>query len=323
MDKKRIGIAITVSLTALATVVLSVIAAVNKGIEKLATSKGLLDPKNKKIYHWRFGDVSYSVTGEGRPVLLVHNLDPCSSSVEWTEIVPNLSRTNTVYTIDLPGCGLSERPALTYTSYMYTQLVNDFIQDIIKRPASVVATGKSAAFVLEACCINQDRFGELILINPDSIKNFRKSPTSRTKTAVLLLKSRVIGTLIYNIMMRKKVIERKFEEKYFYDSDNISETYVDYYFEASHLNGRFARNLYISQVGRYTSIDMIRSLKTINKNIHILASAEMPDVKKYMKEYQYYNPAIEVEYIDFVKELPQLEAPEEILKYINIYLYHH
>ncbi|MCD8151147.1 MAG: alpha/beta hydrolase, partial [Clostridiales bacterium] len=231
MDKKKIGIAITVSLTALTTVVLSVIAAVNKGIEKFATSKGLLDSRNKKIYHWRFGDISYSVTGEGRPVLLIHNLDTCSSSVEWSEIIPVLSRTNTVYAIDLLGCGLSERPSITYTSYMYTQLVNDFIQDIVKRPASVIATGKSAAFVLEACCINQDKFGDLILINPDSIKNFRKMPTSRTKTAVLLLKSRVIGTLIYNIMMRKNNIEKKFEEKYFYDDDNISEAYVDYYFE--------------------------------------------------------------------------------------------
>ncbi|MCD8249087.1 MAG: alpha/beta hydrolase, partial [Lachnospiraceae bacterium] len=80
--------------------------------------------------------------------------------------------------------------------------------------------------------------------------------------------------------------------------------------------------LYISQTGRYTSIDIIRSLKSINKNIHILSSAEFTDVRRNMKEYQYYNPVIEVEYIDFVKELPQLEAPEEVLKYINIYLYH-
>ncbi|MCC8163142.1 MAG: alpha/beta hydrolase, partial [Lachnospiraceae bacterium] len=203
-----------------------------------------------------------------------------------------------------------------------TQLINDFIHDIIKKQTSVIATGKSAAFVLEACCINQERYGDLVLINPDSIKNFRKVPTSRSKTAVLLLKSRVIGTLIYNILMRKKLIEKRFEEKYFYDGDNISEAYIDYYFESSHLNGRFARNLYISQTGRYTSIDIIRSLKSINKNIHILSSAELTDARKNMKEYQYYNSAIEVEYIDFVKELPQLEAPEEVLKYINIYLYH-
>ena len=41
---------------------------------------------------------------------------------------------------------------------------------------------------------------------------------------------------------------------------------------------------------------------------------------KKMKEYQYYNPAIEVEYLDYVKRLPQLETPNEILKYLQLYL---
>lgn len=57
------------------------------------------------------------------------------------------------------------------------------------------------------------------------------------------------------------------------------------------------------------------------KNIHILASAELPDIRKTIKEYQYYNPAIEVEYMDYVRKLPQLEAPDEIVKYIRLYLY--
>ena len=42
---------------------------------------------------------------------------------------------------------------------------------------------------------------------------------------------------------------------------------------------------------------------------------------KTIKEYQYYNPAIEVEYMDYVRKLPQLEAPDEIVKYIRLYLY--
>ena len=39
-----------------------------------------------------------------------------------------------------------------------------------------------------------------------------------------------------------------------------------------------------------------------------------------MKEYQYHNPAVEVEYLDYVKELPQLEAPEKVLDYLKIYM---
>ena len=43
-------------------------------------------------------------------------------------------------------------------------------------------------------------------------------------------------------------------------------------------------------------------------------------IGKNMKEYQYHNPAVEVEYLDYVKELPQLEAPEKVLDYLKIYM---
>ena len=102
--------------------------------------------------------------------------------------------------------------------------------------------------------------------------------------------------------------------------EKISDALVDYYYESAHLGGISAKNLHISQIGRYINANIIRSLKSINKNIHILCSAELPDMHKKMKEYQYYNPAIEVEYLDYVKRLPQLETPNEILKYLQLYL---
>ena len=62
------------------------------------------------------------------------------------------------------------------------------------------------------------------------------------------------------------------------------------------------------------------ALEEINNHVHILASEELPNVRKNMKEYQYHNPAVEVEYLDYVKELPQLEAPEKVLDYLKIYM---
>lgn len=315
---KKAGIALTLTgLTATSLISLSVI---NKTIIQLATSKRLLDSKNKETYHWRFGDISYSVTGEGRPVLLVHNLTEDSSSVEWAEIIPKLSRTNTVYAIDLLGCGLSDRPDITYTSYMYTQLINDFIQNIIKKKTSVVATGKSVSFVLGACSVNEDAYEELILINPENIRSLNRSPSKRTNTAAFLLKMPSIGTFIYHMLTARNLIEEKFEEDYYYDTENIPEALYDYYFESAHLKGKASKNLCASLVGRYTNANIIRTLKTVNKNIHILAGQELPGIKDTVKEYQYYNPAIETEYIEYTKGLPQLEAPDQVLKYINLYL---
>lgn len=318
---KNKKVTITLSFIGLITASLTILSGINKGVSKLATSKGLLNIKNKELYHWRFGDISYSVTGEGKPVLLVHNLKEDSSSIEWSELIPKLSKTNTVYTMDLLGCGLSERPDITYTSYMYIQLINDFIRNIIKKKTSVITTGKSASFVLGACSINENEFDELILINPESIRNLHKAPSKRTKTAKLILKTPVIGTFIYHLQTARNIIEENFEENYFYDRENIPEALIDYYYESAHLAEGNAKNLFVSLVGRYTNANIIRTLKNINRNIHILAGRELSGIKEIVKEYQYYNPAIEAEYIDYTKELPQLESPEEVLKFINLYLY--
>lgn len=318
MKNKKLTVTLTISAITITT--LCIISAINKTLNKLATSKNLLDSKNKEIYHWRFGDISYSITGEGKPVLLVHALKEDSSSVEWSKIIPKLSRTNTVYAIDLLGCGLSERPNITYTSYMYTQLINDFIRNVIKRKTNIIATGNSASFVLGACSVNEDNFGDLILINPESIRNLHRAPSKRTKTANLLIKTPIIGTFIYQMITARNLIEENFEEEYFYDRENISEALIDCYYESAHLEGINAKNMYASLVGRYTNANIIRTLKNINNSIHILAGAELPGILSDIKEYQYYNPAIEAEYINYTKGLPQLEAPDEVLKYINLYL---
>ncbi len=317
MNKKLTA---TFSLIGLTTATFLSLSAVNKAIDKLAVSKNLLDDKKKEIYHWRFGDIRYSVTGDGKPVFLVHNLKEDSSSVEWAEIIPKLSKTNTVYAIDLLGCGLSDRPDITYTSYMYTQLINDFIRNVIKKKTSVVATGKSASFVLDACSVNEEAYEELILINPESLKNLNKTPSKRTKTASFILKLPCIGTFIYHMITSRNMIEENFEERRFYDPQKIPEALYDYYYESSHLGGRSSKNLCTSLVGRYTNANMVCTLKNINKNIHILAGLEHAGIENTMKEYLYYNPAIETEFIPYTKELPQLEAPDEVLKYIQLYL---
>ena len=319
MNKK---IAYTLSFIGLTLTSLTTLSIINKAVDQLAISKELLDKHNKELYHWRFGDISYSVSGEGKPVLLIHNLNEDSSSIEWNYIIPVLSRSHTVYAIDLLGCGLSERPSITYTSYLYTQLINDFIHNIIKKKTSVIATGKSASFILGACNDNEEAYDELILINPDSIHSLKKTPSKRTKTAEFILKTPIIGTFIYHLKTSRKKILQSFEEHYFYDQESIPESFVDYYFESAHLTARKAKNLYASLVGKYTNANIIRTLKNINQNIHILASREIPNMESTIKEYQYYNPAIEVEYIDYTRLLPQLEAPEEVLKYIQLYLYH-
>ena len=103
------------------------IAAINKYIKVSAVSKNLLQQPNPHCYRWRFGNIYYTKEGTGKPLLLLHDLNYFSSGCEWESLIPTLKKHYTIYTVDLLGCGRSEKPNLTYTNFLYVQLLSDFI----------------------------------------------------------------------------------------------------------------------------------------------------------------------------------------------------
>ena len=104
---------------------------INRIVDYTAGQKNLLTTEEGNIYHWKNGDIFYTVSGKGTPVILIHGLNPASSAKEWSKIVHRLEKKHTVYTIDLLGCGRSEKPGITYTNFLYVQLINNFIHDIV------------------------------------------------------------------------------------------------------------------------------------------------------------------------------------------------
>lgn len=154
-------------------------ALINKYIKMSAISRNLLAQPEPRCYRWRLGNIYYTKTGTGKPLLLVHDLTHASSSCEWDSLIPLLKEHYTVYTIDLLGCGRSEKPNLTYTNFLYVQLLNDFVKSEIGRRTNILATGASAPIVTMACGYNPDLFEQMMFINPDSLLSCSHIPKIR------------------------------------------------------------------------------------------------------------------------------------------------
>ena len=116
------------------------LALLNKYIQFSATSRGLTREENSLCYKWRLGNIYYTKCGSGKPLLLIHDLHFASSGYEWESIREQLSRSYTVYTLDLLGCGRSEKPNLTYTNYLFVQLICDFIKSEIGHRTNILST---------------------------------------------------------------------------------------------------------------------------------------------------------------------------------------
>ena len=317
MKKNKHKLLTTSILFALATGIIYVI---NRLVFATAVLKNLLKSSADNYYNWRFGKVYYKKKGHGSPVLLIHDLTVYSSAYEWNKIVNELAETHTVYAIDLLGCGRSEKPRITYTNYLYVQLIADFIKNVIGEKADVIASGYSGSFTVLASYTNPEFISKIILINPPSLASLNKVPSKRSKLYKFILEFPIFGTLIYNIKTCQSNIQLLFTEKYLYNPFSVTPEMVDTYYEAAHKSLSNSKFLLSSLVAGYTNNNITHALKEINQSVTILYCEGETNSEKIAESYTTCNPAIESCMLKHAKHLPQLETPGKFLEILNIYL---
>lgn len=292
----------------LSSSVASSIAVINKYLKMSATSKNILEEKNSHSYKWRLGDVYYTKTGNGKPLLLIHNLNSFSCGYEWSKIINLLKDNFTVYTIDLLGCGRSEKPNMTYTNYLYVQLISDFIKSVIGHRTSVISSGESASILFMACANEPDLFDQLMMINPLSIIDYSRIPNHTAKIYKHIIDSPILGTFLYHIAVSKKMIRETLKKEVFYNSAMIPSSLSEAMTEASHL-GFSAKSVFSSQRCNFTKCNVCSALKKIDNSIYLVGGSEVKNIREILEEYNEYNPAIETFYIPKTRLLPQQETP--------------
>lgn len=306
-----------IALTGLAVVAIHII---NRLQYSHATSKNVLACSENNYYEWRFGKIRYTKKGSGTPVLLLHDLTVGSSNYEFHNIINSLAKNHEVYAMDLLGYGLSDKPNMTFTNYLYVQLISDFIKNVIGRKTDIIATGDAAPVSTMTCHNDNELINKMIFINPTDLYNLNKIPSKRTKALKLLFDTPIIGTYIYNILTNKSTFEKTFREEYFYDSYKIQEKDILSYVEAAHTTDYNSKYSFTSHVANYMNCNIIHALKEINNSVYIIGGKEKEGIQTTVDNYTYYNSSIEYDFIDKTKHLPHLERPDEVLKLIELYL---
>lgn len=304
----------------LLTLATGIIYIINRLIFASAIIKNILKPKEDSFYKWRFGNIYYTKQGSGSPLLLIHDLTPYSSGYEWNHILDELVKDHTVYVIDLLGCGRSDKPKITYTNYLFVQILCDFIKNVIGEKTDVIASGYSGSFAVMACKNEEDLFGKIMLINPPALSSLNKAPNKKTKFYKFLLELPVFGTLVYNMITCRDNIEIHFTEEYFYNPFHVESSTVDAYQEAAHLGGGDAKYLLSSLIGCYINNNIYHALKSINQSIYVVMGKEEKDREIILEQYMEANSAIENVVIKNSRHLPHVELPDEILEQIHIFM---
>ena len=295
------------------------VALTNKFIFAAATLKDHLHNNRARFYQWKFGKVFYTVQGNGPAILLVHDTTAGSSAYEFNRIVNTLAKHYRVYTMDLLGYGRSDKPMLTYTAYMYTQLMVDFTKDVIRSTTSVVTSGKSNAYAAMACYQEPNRFHNLIFINPEDLKNLNRNPKRQHQVTKFLIELPVIGTAFYNLLHSRAMTSRNLNAK-FYKPKTIRDRFGHAVYESAHLGGSASRFVYASDLCRYNNVNITDALASINNSIYIIHGRQSTKQTDLCNDYKEINPAIECAVIDRSGDFPHMEKPESVLEALSLYL---
>lgn len=291
----------------------------NKILHYTATLKNLTEPTDDHFFDFRYGKIHYKKSGSGPPLIFIHDLDPISSTFEWSKIIKSYEDKYTVYTLDLLGCGHSEKPNLVYTNYLYVQLLSDFIKEVVKESPTVIATGLSSSFCIMCANMHKDQIKQLILVNPTPLLDLTASPNAISKSKKYIMTVPIIGTFIYNMLVHESRINSTFETKYYFKPSLVSTKLEDIYFESAHIGKGSGRYLQASLYGNYLNINITNALKELS-NIYIIGSRNMEQNISNINQYTMHNSDIETAYLSNCAKLPQLESPKKFTEILNMFL---
>jgi pimeloyl-ACP methyl ester carboxylesterase len=107
----------------------------------------------------------YLRSGSGPPLLLLHGL--LGYSFSWRFTLPVLAEKATVYAVDMPGAGFSDRPTQANGSFRaHAERLLRFLDNVGISSCDLLGTSHGGAISMMAAALAPDRIKSLILVAP-------------------------------------------------------------------------------------------------------------------------------------------------------------
>jgi pimeloyl-ACP methyl ester carboxylesterase len=208
----------------------------NKFVESQVSQPDTVLKGEERRYPWKYGDLFYQVRGasDAKPLLLIHGFGPGASSFEWRKNVDALAEQFRVYTLDLLGFGLSDRPVIDYTAETFADLISDFVKEAIGKPTVVVAHGLTCAYVIADAYRRPQFFERLVLVSPPPTILQESVPGRLESTLEFVLRVPILGQSIYNALISRRVIQAYYDRQGYHNPGLITGELVEYIYSNAH-----------------------------------------------------------------------------------------
>ena len=185
----------------------------------LVTTKSRFEQKlNRKIWLWRDRQIAYTCQGEGIPLVLLHGFG--GSIGHWRNNIPVLARGGyQVFALDLLGFGASQKPAIAYSMDIWYEMLQDFWDAHLQRPAIWIGNSIGGLLSLMILARTPERGTGAVLINCAGGLNHRPEELNFPLRMVMgvftrLVTSSVTGPFLFNQVRQKHRIRKTLHQIY-------------------------------------------------------------------------------------------------------------
>ncbi len=299
-----------------------VLAALNQIVSKSApppTQPLGIEPQR---FAWTQGDISYSVAGQGRALILLHGIYAGASSFEFRRVFAALARRQRVFAPDLPGCGLSAQAVREITPETYIGFINDFTRMVAggaDHPVTLVASSLTAAFAIEAAHDQPEMYSRLVIIEPAGIQLLAEAPGAGQTLAGKLVRAPLVGTALYHLLVSRPGLRSYLKRQVYLRPDEVTDDLVDAYYAVSHQPG--TRAVTAGFIGGRLNLDISATFEQLELPI-LLCWGRRASVSPMENSYAFLdrNPRAELAVFDHSNALPHDEEPEDFVAQVEQWL---
>ena len=217
--------------------VTGVIAAFNRIVRSAAPPADALGG-TRVAWNWHGHEIFATEIGSGPLVLLVHGVYAGASSYEYRKLFPLLGEQHRVVAFDLLGCGLSDRPNISYSADLFTEQIADAVAFFgANEPVTLIGSSLGAAFAIRAAARSAVHLAGLVTICPTGLGGILDRNANGAQTAIAeTLRLPLLGEALFNALASRPSI-KFFLSLTYADSEAITPEIIDHYYAVAHQPG--------------------------------------------------------------------------------------
>lgn len=268
-----------------------------------------------------FGKMFYVKKGIGPSLLLIHDTSIGSSSFIWRRNFEELSNHFTVYAIDLPGFGKSEKRPLTYTSDVYTYVIKSFVEEVIGNGTLCIAAGTSSAYAIEVEYEDPLTFKKIVAVSPTGVFNKSNNPGKAGRIKTKAFSVPILGSFAYNMLSSKKMINCYMKKRVYHNKDLASSYVINHYEISSKQDGELSKYAPASLIGGYMNQSISEALANIEIPLYVVWGADSTiNPVENLKSFVDVNPSLNYHVFENCGEYPQEEYSFDFNTLVTLFL---